>query len=83
MYTPPVRRTQIYLEDGQTRRLREIAAARGTSTAWVVRDAVNRYLAEEEGQEPDDPFRDFIGSVEGLPADAAARHDHYLYGAEQ
>jgi hypothetical protein len=25
-------------------------------------------------------FKDFIGVVEDLPADAAEQHDHYLYG---
>jgi len=78
-----MRRTQIYLEEGQTRRLQEIAAARGKSTAWVVRDAVNRYLAEAEQSESENPIRDFIGSVEGLPPDAAENHDHYVYGVDK
>jgi hypothetical protein len=78
-----MRRTQIYLEEGQTRRLQEIAAARGKSTAWVVRDAVNRYLAEANEPESDNPMREFIGSVKGLPSDAAENHDNYLYGADK
>ena len=78
-----MRRTQIYLQESQTRRLQEIAAARGKSTAWVVRDAVDKYLAEAEEPESDNPIREFIGSVKGLPPDAAENHDQYLYGADR
>ncbi len=27
-----------------------------------------------------DRMKEFVGSVEGLPADAAENHDHYLHG---
>jgi hypothetical protein len=78
-----MRRTQIYLEEAQTRRLQQIAAARGKSTAWVVRDAVDKYLTDTEGPVQDDPIREFIGSVKGLPEDAAENHDRYLYGVDE
>jgi predicted transcriptional regulator len=41
-------RTQIYLDDRQTSRLDERAAAEGTSRSVVIRRAVDVYLAEEE-----------------------------------
>jgi predicted transcriptional regulator len=41
-------RTQIYLDDSQTARLDERAAAEGTSRSMVIRRAVDVYLAEEE-----------------------------------
>lgn len=41
-------RTQIYLDDAQTVRLDERAAAEGTSRSMVIRRAVDRYLSEEE-----------------------------------
>lgn len=41
-------RTQIYLDDGQTARLDQRAAAEGTSRSMVIRRAVDKYLAEEE-----------------------------------
>ena len=41
-------RTQIYLDDGQTARLDELAAAEGTSRSMVIRRAVDVYLSEEE-----------------------------------
>lgn len=42
-------RTQIYLDDSQTARLDERAAAQGTSRSMVIRRAVDVYLAQEEG----------------------------------
>ncbi|HEY1853659.1 MAG TPA: CopG family transcriptional regulator [Solirubrobacterales bacterium] len=41
-------RTQIYLDDRQTSRLDERAAAEGTSRSVVIRRAVDVYLAQEE-----------------------------------
>jgi len=41
-------RTQIYLDDTQTARLDERAAAEGTSRSVVIRRAVNIYLEQEE-----------------------------------
>jgi predicted transcriptional regulator len=41
-------RTQIYLDNEQTTRLDERAAAEGTSRSMVIRRAVDRYLAEQD-----------------------------------
>jgi predicted transcriptional regulator len=41
-------RTQIYLDDEQTARLDERAAAEGTSRSMVIRRAVDTYLSEAE-----------------------------------
>lgn len=41
-------RTQIYLDDSQTARLDERAAAEGTSRSMVIRHAVDAYLLREE-----------------------------------
>lgn len=41
-------RTQIYLDEKQTARLDERAAAEGTSRSMVIRQAVDKYLSEEE-----------------------------------
>lgn len=43
-----VNRTQIYLDDEQTTRLDELAAAEGTSRSMVIRRAVDVYLSHEE-----------------------------------
>jgi predicted transcriptional regulator len=41
-------RTQIYLDDEQTARLDERAAAEGTSRSVLIRRAVDVYLSREE-----------------------------------
>ena len=41
-------RTQIYLDEKQTTRLDERAAAEGTSRSTVIRRAVDDYLAKED-----------------------------------
>lgn len=74
-----MRRTQIYLEEDVDRALRAVAAAEGRSAASVIREAVRRYLAaRDEG--PEDPILAMVGTVAGLPKDAAAEHDRDLYG---
>jgi plasmid stability protein len=80
MYTDTVRRTQIYLDEELDRELRAVAATEGRSAADLIREAVRRYLAERGSGAPVDPIAAMIGSVEGLPFDAAAEHDRDLYG---
>jgi len=41
-------RTQIYLDDDQTARLDQRAAAEGTSRSTLIRRAVDTYLTQEE-----------------------------------
>lgn len=74
-----MRRTQIYLDEGVDRELRALAAAEGRSAADLVREAIGRYLADRGGTMSDDPILAMIGTVSGLPADAAAEHDRDLY----
>jgi metal-responsive CopG/Arc/MetJ family transcriptional regulator len=79
MYTPTMRRTQIYLEEDVDRELRAVAAAEGRSAADLIREALRRYLAERKGAEAD-PILALAGTIAGLPRDAAAEHDRDLYG---
>jgi hypothetical protein len=46
-----MQRTNIYLEDEQLSALRHLAAARGSSVATLVRDAVDGYIEREVGRE--------------------------------
>jgi hypothetical protein len=43
-----VKRTQIYLDDDQSRELAQRAAARGTTASKVIREAIDQYLAEPD-----------------------------------
>lgn len=86
MYTADMKRTQVYLEESEWRRLQEKAAARGASAASLVREAVMQYLVRSNDVEDDDPIMRFVREMEamtppGPPTDGALNHDHYLYGA--
>ena len=43
-------RTQVYLTEDQRKRIDELTARNGQSLAWIVRDALDQYLA---GPSPD------------------------------
>jgi plasmid stability protein len=75
-----MRRTQIYLDEAMDQELRAVAAAEGRSAADLIREAVRRYLAERGGG-PVDPIAAMIGTIDGLPVDAAENHDRDLYTA--
>ncbi len=76
-------RTQIQLTDEQMTRLRLASAERGVSIAALIRDAVDRALAED--RRADDwalalsvigKYRDVDGAT-----DVSTRHDDYLADA--
>jgi hypothetical protein len=82
------------LEPQEEARLVALAQARGVSTDSLVREALDKILADAPGQ-PDDPkgesrpiwdvMLDNMKDVPSeefarLPKDGASEHDHYLYG---
>ncbi len=42
-----MKRTQIYLQEGQSDRLSRLAHSRGTTASKMIREAVDAYLADE------------------------------------
>lgn len=46
-----MKRTQIYLEEAQSRELADRARRRGTTASHVIREAVDAYLAEPESED--------------------------------
>lgn len=48
--TYTMKRTQIYLEDGQARQLATRARRDGVTASHVIREAIDRYLAEPEDE---------------------------------
>lgn len=52
MVTSSYRRTQVYLDPDEHEALRELAAQRGVSMANLVREAVGRYLGDEQPEPP-------------------------------
>lgn len=77
-------RKQIYLDQGSDAKLKKLAKARGVSEASLIREAIARYLVDQEIQAPvpdeQDPLLALIGLHKGeAPPDAAINHDRYLY----
>jgi plasmid stability protein len=78
-------RTQIYLPEDLHNRLRSRGRILKRSMADQVREAVERYLADDDASEavPSDPIWSLpahaIEGPPGSPTDIATRHDAYLY----
>jgi hypothetical protein len=82
-------RLQAYFSPPLYQRLQEQAQRRSESIAQLVREAVEQYLVtlEQEAAAPNDPIwqipvlaNKYAGSGH---ADAATRHDDYLYDRRQ
>jgi len=78
-------RTQIYLPEDLHNHLKSRGRILKRSMAEQVREAVERYLADDDAPEaaPNDPIWSLpahaIAGPPGSPTDIAARHDAYLY----
>ena len=73
-------RTQVQLEDDQYERLKALAAKRSESLSHLVRESVERFLADSERREAWDRLLKAAGSChdpEGRK-DASTRRDEYL-----
>lgn len=66
----------LYLRPEQLDALRALAQRRGVSVTELVRQGVDRVLAEASGEE--DPFWKIVGIGDSGLGDLAAEHDRYL-----
>jgi hypothetical protein len=66
MYTPPMRRLQIYIDAELDDALAIRARRARTSKAALIREAVRRSIGEPEPTR--DPFSDWIGGSDAEPA---------------
>lgn len=62
-----MKRTQIYLEGDQDRRLTARARAAGTTKSTVIREAIERYLTTPDEDARLAAFRDAIEAIESAP----------------
>jgi Ribbon-helix-helix protein, copG family len=76
-------RTQIQLTEDQMMRLRLASAERGVSIAALIRDAVDRALAEDLGTGDWERALSVVGKYRdiGGATDVSTRHDDYLADA--
>ena len=75
MYTPAMKRLQIYIEEELDDALASRARRTHTSKAALIRDAVRRSIGEPEPTV--DPFRDWIGGSDAAPEPV----DDVVYGS--
>lgn len=75
MYTPVMKRLQIYIDEAMDDALAIRARRTHTSKAALIRDAVRRSIGEPEPLS--DPFREWIGGSDADPAPV----DDVVYGA--
>ena len=60
-----VKRTQIYLDEGQDRRLAERAAVQGVTKSEIIRAAVDRYLDHDDQGRRLEAFRAAVRATSG------------------
>lgn len=68
---------QVYLRPQQLEPLRALAKRRGVPMSELVRQGVDRVLAEVPPEE--DPLMDIIGMFDSGLGDLAEKHDEYLW----
>jgi predicted DNA-binding protein len=71
-------RTQIRLSEEQAHGLKRLAAQRGVSTAELIREGVERVLADSAVDERWQRASEMVGKYRDSGSDVAANHDHYL-----
>ena len=69
MYTPHMRRIQLYIEPDIDDALSAVAARRGVSRSAVVREAVRDALHERSDALVADPLDALVGSIDVVPDD--------------
>jgi len=77
---------QAYLDQADAELLQEVAERTSLSKAEVIRQAIRRFaqsleLAARPGAGLD-ALTGALDSANGVPSDLAARHDDYLYAAD-
>lgn len=76
MYTPTMRRIQIYIDEELDERLQAEAARTGRSKAALIRECVAARMGKARSLE-EDPLTGLVGAFEGEPE---ADIDEVVYG---
>ncbi len=71
-------RTQVQLTEEQAIALKQLAARRGVSLAELVRNAIDRLLADADRRERRARALSLLGRYQDSGSDVARQHDRYL-----
>jgi hypothetical protein len=71
-------RTQVQLDEAAAEALKRKAADRGTSVAALIREAVERLLAEDDREAIRRRALSVAGMFRSGLSDVSENHDHYL-----
>jgi hypothetical protein len=78
---------QILLDPDSKKMLERQAKIRKISVGQVIREAVELYGKEKEGDEKhltdQDPIWGIVGMISDSEADLSDEHDHYIYGTSK
>jgi predicted DNA-binding protein len=77
------KRTQVYFPNKLYRDVQKKAKAESKSVAAVVREAVQKYIAEKEVDWENDSFVKAVGFIKSGTIDLSVNHDHYIYGCKK
>lgn len=77
------KRTQVYFPISVYKSIERKAKERAKSSAAIIREAVEKYLSEENIDWEKDPILKAVGIMESTEGDLSERHDNYLYGKKE
>lgn len=79
------KRTQVYFPNEVYRKIEKQAREEDKSSARIIREAVEKYLAEKAGSIDweNDPLFQAVGILESEAGDLSENHDAYIYGKKK
>jgi hypothetical protein len=72
-----MQRITTNVDEGVYSRLEDLARRRSVPTAHVIREALERYVSDQEAQQEPEALPDWVGMLEG-PGAPYAEHDEEL-----
>ena len=76
------KRTQVYFPNEVYRKIEKQARAEDKSSAQIIREAVEKFLADKNTaiDWQNDPLFQAVGILESKAGDLSENHDAYIYG---
>lgn len=76
------KRTQVYFPNEVYRKIEKQARAEDKSSAQIIREAVEKFLADKNTaiDWQNDPLFQAVGILESKAGDLSENHDTYIYG---